>query len=138
MASFNVELKFSIRVLLVLPLRANQTGEWPGICPNRPRAVESALAVYGESLTPMGKVSGHDFIDSATKYCQGAPSISAFFAEMGGNTMPLFSCRIKSRAAMLDNKRWALAPDECFFSAPDFHHNCYRSRAPAVSNCGSA
>jgi hypothetical protein len=33
-------------------------------------------------------------IDPATKYCQGAPSISAFFAEMGGNTMSLFYCRI--------------------------------------------
>jgi phage-related protein len=33
-------------------------------------------------------------IDSAIKYCQGAPSISAFFAEMGGNAMSLFSCRI--------------------------------------------
>jgi len=35
-------------------------------------------------------------IDSAIKYCQGAPSISAFFAEMGGNAMSLFSCRINS------------------------------------------
>jgi hypothetical protein len=39
-------------------------------------------------------------IDSATQYCQGAPSISAFFAEMGGNTMPLFSCWINSVPAV--------------------------------------
>jgi hypothetical protein len=28
------------------------------------------------------------------RYCQGAPPISASFAEMGGNTMSLFFCRI--------------------------------------------
>jgi hypothetical protein len=33
-------------------------------------------------------------IDPATKYRQGAPSISAFFAEMDGNTMSLLYCRI--------------------------------------------
>ena len=42
-----------------------------------------------------GRDQGSGTIDPATKYCQGAPSISAFFAEMGGNTMPLFCCRIK-------------------------------------------
>jgi hypothetical protein len=36
-------------------------------------------------------------IDPATKYCQGAPSISVPFAEMDGNATSLFSCRIDNR-----------------------------------------
>jgi hypothetical protein len=44
-------------------------------------------------------------IDSATKYCQGAPSISAFFAEMGGNRCHCFLAGsimepIESRASL--------------------------------------
>jgi hypothetical protein len=37
-------------------------------------------------------------IDSATKYCQGAPSISAFFAEMGGNRCHCFLAGSISRS----------------------------------------
>jgi hypothetical protein len=42
------------------------------------------------------RADGLQIIDSATKYCEGAPSISAFFAEMGGKAISLFSCRINS------------------------------------------
>jgi hypothetical protein len=47
-------------------------------------------------------------MDPATKYCQGAPSISASFAEMGGKAISLFSCRINSAisetASLLENR----------------------------------
>jgi hypothetical protein len=71
--------------------------------------VSSGPAVQGAN--GQGFVSGHDFIDSAIKYCQGAPSISAFFAEMGGNAMSLFSCRINSRAKRPFFDGRALAPE---------------------------
>jgi phosphopantothenoylcysteine decarboxylase/phosphopantothenate--cysteine ligase len=41
-------------------------------------------------------------IDPATKYCQGAPSISASFTEMDGNPASLFSCRIAQRDMELE------------------------------------
>jgi hypothetical protein len=39
-------------------------------------------------------------IDPAIKYCLGAPSFSAPFAEKGGKAMSLFSCRINKSAAI--------------------------------------
>jgi len=44
----------------------------------------------GQFATQGGSVQRLELFDRL----QGAPSISAFFAEMGGNAMSLFSCRI--------------------------------------------
>jgi hypothetical protein len=53
---------------------------------------ESAQSTEGLMCDGMSPTCRRTFIDPATKYCQGVPSISAFFAEMGGNTMSLFYC----------------------------------------------
>jgi hypothetical protein len=48
-------------------------------------------------------------IDPATKYCLGAPSISAFFAGYGWERMSLFSCRINSASfPALSGASWPL------------------------------
>ena len=74
-----------------------------------PRHGVSFLMCPWQQITAtMGKL----LIDPAIKYCQGAPSISAFFAEMGGNTMSLFSCRINSAVLLLWQKGFLL-PRPC-------------------------
>jgi hypothetical protein len=56
-----------------------------------PPAERAGLAA-GRGLSPIDPAI--EYFPSC--YCQGAPSFSASFAEKGGKTMPLFSCRIKS------------------------------------------
>jgi len=63
-----------------------RTGHW--------KRRKGCAPIPSHSAYPFFRLRMRPSIDPATKYCQGAPSISALFAEMGGYTMSLFSCRI--------------------------------------------
>jgi hypothetical protein len=79
-------------------------------------------------------------IDSATKYCQGAPSISAFFAEMGGNRCHCFlagSIKQRNTAAakgMLPSSKRELKRLNLKIGSEDrapIAHYCLRHRNPS-------